>query len=238
MKSKKSLGQNFFINEHLGQKIVDIILKENPENIVEIGSGEGFFTGKIHKKTPNVICIEKDNILAERLSETYKTLTVYNQDFLDFDMSNLPDDILFLGSLPYNASKPIIKKIITSKYFTKPAYFIIQKEVADKYTAQKPYNNLLSINTQIYAYPKKLFNIESGSFRPKPKVRSTFIQFLPKEKLHIPEGFENFLKLAFRFPRKTLKNNLNIDPLNPLSQKRPSEVSLEDYLILFGQNLI
>ena len=237
MKSKRSLGQNFFINEHLGQKIVDIILKESPKNIVEIGPGEGFFTGKIHKKT-NVICIEKDNILAERLSETDKTLTVYNQDFLDFDTSKLPNDVLFFGSLPYNASKPIIKKIITSKYFTRPAYFIIQKEVADKYTAQKPYNNLLSVNTQIYAYPKKLFNIESGSFRPKPRVKSTFIQFLPKEKIYIPEGFTSFLKLAFRSPRKTLRNNLNISSLNPLSQKRPSEMSLEDYLILFGQNLI
>ena len=52
---KKSLGQNFFINEHLGEKIVNIVLEEKPKTVVEIGSGRGFFTGKIHKEIPSVI---------------------------------------------------------------------------------------------------------------------------------------------------------------------------------------
>jgi 16S rRNA (adenine1518-N6/adenine1519-N6)-dimethyltransferase len=238
MNFKKSLGQNFFINEHLGQKIVEIILKENPKNVVEIGPGEGFFTGKIHKNVPNVVCIEKDDNLAKRLSESDKSLIIYNKDFLNFDISKLPKDSIFFGSLPYNVSKPIIRKIITSKYFTKPAFFIIQKEVADKYIAKEPDNNILSLNTQLYSIPKKLFNIESGSFRPKPKVKSAFIMFSPKRDINIPNGFESFLKTAFRSPRKTLKNNLKINSQSLLLQKRPSELSLNEYLILFSENLI
>lgn len=238
MRKKKSLGQNFFINEHLGQKIVSIVLEKNPETVVEIGSGEGFFTRKIHAQVPFVICIEKDDILANRLYNENKALVVYNEDFLDFDLRKLPKNSLFFGSLPYNVSKPIIKKIITSKYFTEPAFFIIQKEVADKYIAKEPNNNLLSLTTEIHATPKRLFNIKSGSFRPKPKVTSTFIKFTPKEKISIPERFESFLKLAFKSPRKTLKNNLGLKETSPVLQKRPSELSLNEYIMLFNQKMV
>jgi 16S rRNA (adenine1518-N6/adenine1519-N6)-dimethyltransferase len=240
MEIKKSLGQNFFINEHLGEKIVEIILAEKPKNIVEIGPGEGFFTGKIQKNSPDtrIVCIEKDNLLARRLSELNKSITVYNEDFLNFDMSKLPEDIIFFGSLPYNVSKPIIKKIISSQYFIRSAFFIIQKEVADKYTAKEPDNNILSLTAQLYSIPQKLINIENSSFRPKPKVKSTFIKFSPKEKSNIPEGFEDFLKKCFRTPRKTLKNNLNTNSSSALLSKRPSELSLNEYLFLFSQNLI
>jgi len=238
MKHKKSLGQNFFINEHLGQKIVNTILKENPEVVVEIGPGKGFFTRKIHKVIPSIICIEKDNILAKRLQQEDKTLIVYNEDFLDFDLTKLPENTLFFGSLPYNVSKPIIRKIVTSEYFKKPSFFIIQKEVANKYIAKEPKNNILSLMTEIYSVPKKLFNIKSPSFKPKPKVESTFIKFIPKKKILVPKGFENFLKLAFKSPRKTLKNNLKIKEISPILQKRPSELSLNEYIMLFNQKMV
>ena len=235
---KKSLGQNFFINEHLGEKIANIVLEEKPKTVVEIGSGRGFFTGKIHKEVPTVICIEKDNNLAQGLGDTDKTLTIYNEDFLDFDMRKLPTDILFFGSLPYNISKPIIRKIITSKHFTRPAFFIIQKEVAEKYIAKEPDNNLLSLTTQIYALPKKLFNINSGAFRPKPKVTSALIKFTPIEKISVEKEFEGFLKTAFVSPRKTLKNNLRVKDITPLLLKRPSELTLDEYVKLFHENLL
>jgi 16S rRNA (adenine1518-N6/adenine1519-N6)-dimethyltransferase len=237
--SKRSLGQNFFINEHLGEKIIQTISEFNPNVIVEIGPGRGFFTGKLQSICEKLICIEKDNNLAGILSQQYPCISVYNEDFLKFDLKNLPKDTMFFGSLPYNVSKPIIKKILTSKNFTKPCFFIIQKEVADKYTAYAPNNNLLSLTAQIYAKPKKLLNINSGSFRPKPKVESSFIQFSPLEnKNTFPLGFENFLNKAFSSPRKTLKNNLKTKSANPLLKKRPAELALEEYLILFNENLI
>lgn len=237
--SKKSLGQNFFINEHLGEKIISIISKENPEIITEIGPGRGFFTGKLQSICKNLICIEKDNNLAEILLGQYPLLKIYNEDFLNFDINMLPEDTFFFGSLPYNLSKPIIKKIITSERFNRPCFFIIQKEVADKYTAEAPDNNILSLTAQIYSKPEKLFNINSGSFRPKPKVESAFTKFSPlQDKKDIPRDFEIFLNKAFSSPRKTLRNNLKINNPNPLLQKRPAELTLDEYLILFNENLI
>jgi 16S rRNA (adenine1518-N6/adenine1519-N6)-dimethyltransferase len=238
MRTKRSLGQNFFINEHLGEKIVEIILSENPSSVTEIGPGRGFFTGKLHENILNIYCVEKDDHLAQMLEQQYPSIVIHNEDFLDFNLDNLPKDTLFFGSLPYNVSKPIIRKILTSENFTKPAYFIIQKEVAEKYIAKEPKNNLLSLSTQLYATPKKIFNIKSGSFRPKPKVESAFVRFTPNKQENIPEGFESFLRKAFGSPRKTLRNNLKTKNANPLLDKRPSELSLNEYLILFHQNLI
>ena len=237
--SKKSLGQNFFINEHLGEKIVKEISKENPSSITEIGPGRGFFTRKLHTISPKITCIEKDDTLAKELSERDSSLIVHNEDFLNFDLSKLEKDTLFFGSLPYNISKPIIKKIISSKYFNNSCFFIIQKEVAEKYIATTPRNNLLSLITHLYAEPKRIFNINSGAFRPKPKVESSFIKFTPiKQQIEIPKNFEHFLIKCFRSPRKTLRNNLNTKTSDTLLQKRPSELTLNEYLILFKKNLI
>jgi 16S rRNA (adenine1518-N6/adenine1519-N6)-dimethyltransferase len=238
VKTKKSLGQNFFVNEHLGEKIANVVSEEKSLNLTEIGGGRGFFTRKLQKSYSNLFCIEKDNVLARNLSIELPDITVFNQDFLEFDLDRLPEETVFFGSLPYNISKPIIKKIITSNRFNKPCFFIIQKEVADKYVALEPDNNLLSLTTRLYATPKKLFNINSGAFRPKPRVESAFIRFDPLLKKDIPNGFESFLQKCFRSPRKTIKNNLGVKSDNPLLEKRPAQLSLNEFLILYSENLL
>jgi 16S rRNA (adenine1518-N6/adenine1519-N6)-dimethyltransferase len=243
MKAKKSLGQNFFVNESLGNKIVETLLETQPSTVVEIGPGKGFFTEKILKNSVNTIVIEKDNDLAEYLKIQYPNLKVLNEDFLDLDLNslNLPEDTAFFGSLPYNVSKPIIRKILESNKFTKPAYFIIQKEVAEKYIAIEPNNNILSVNTTLFAKAKKLFDISKGSFRPVPKVTSSFIKFTPDVKILEIENlnnFQNFIKQAFTSPRKTVRNNLKSilkgkDIKSDLLEKRPQQLSLQEFVKLF-----
>ncbi len=241
---KKSLGQNFFVNENLGKTIIQYIAESNPDVIVEIGPGRGFFTEKLEKLNKELLLVEKDDDLAKSLSQTYSS--VVNIDFLDWDFKEIEKykskKILFFGSLPYNVSKPIIQKVISSKFFNMPAYFIIQKEVAEKYTSKAPNNNILSIKTQYFAQPKKLIDINPGSFLPAPKVISSFIQFSPITKLPNVD-FRKFLKFVercFRSPRKTLNNNLKGFSLNKydakLLSKRPQELTLEEYITLF-QNI-
>lgn len=242
---KKSLGQNFFINEHLGERIVSYIAQESPDLIVEIGPGRGFFTQKLSKVTPNLLLIEKDDELSRDLSLIYSN--ILNTDFLDWDFKELntgkDKKIIFFGSLPYNVSKPIIQKIISSKFFNNNCYFIVQKEVAEKYVAKSPDSNILSLKSQLFANPTKLFDISPGSFFPPPKVTSSLICFVPKQqKIQVDsEKFVKFLEKSFRSPRKTLRNNLkgtnfNVDTL-PLLDKRPQELTLDEYLFLFN-NLI
>jgi len=251
MKTKKSLGQNFFINKNLSKQIVESALKEKPDIIVEIGPGTGSFTKEFYSTGTKLILIEKDDELYKNLQISFPSSQIENCDFLEWDLDFLKsykkEKILFFGSLPYNVSKLIIKKIVESNYFLKPAYFIIQKEVAEKYTSKEPNNNLLSLKTQIYATPKKLFNISPDSFRPKPKVDSSFTVFTPKNKsidVNIKD-FKKFLQICFKQPRKTLRNNLkeiypNISKndmeeiFKELLLKRPQHLSFEEFLFLYN----
>ena len=249
MKTKKSLGQNFFINKNLCEQISEIVLKENPETVIEIGPGTGSFTHFLSQGKQDLVLIEKDDDLAKNLALDFPRAEIKNVDFLEWDMSELEkfrkQKIVLFGSLPYNVSKPIIRKIISSEYFSNPSFFIIQKEVAEKYTGREPDNNLLSLETQIYTYTKRLFDISPSSFRPKPKVNSSFVVFTPKEEtpsIQI-EKFKAFLRMSFSQPRKTLKNNLKNylkdrdfeqNKLKELLSKRPQHLSLEDFLFLYN----
>jgi len=238
MKAKKSLGQNFFVNENLGNYIVDILSNSNCTSVVEIGPGLGFFTEKLIKKFKNVIVIEKDKEIAQNLKFQFPKVLVINNDFLDIDLDTIADqNTTFFGSLPFNVSKKIIKKIIESRYFTNPSFFIIQKEVAEKYLYKQPYS-ILSLTTAIYADCKKVFDISPDSFRPKPHVTSSFISFSPtSRKINNKEDIANLIKLSFRQPRKNILNNLKGTRFEKGTQEfknlRPEQLSLDDYIKLY-----
>lgn len=241
---KKSLGQNFFVNENLGKQIIQYVENDNPDVIVEIGPGRGFFTKKLSTLAPNIILVEKDDDLALQLQEEFSNINVLNEDFLDWDMKKLEQfnkkRIVFFGSLPYNVSKPIIHKIISSPFFNSNSYFIIQKEVAEKYTSNIPNNNILSLKTQLFANIKKILDINPGSFLPRPKVNSSLVKLSPitssYENINY-EKFITFIEQCFKSPRKTLRNNLKGREINPkneqLMSKRPSELTLDQYLDIF-----
>ncbi len=239
MELKKSLGQNFFINENLGNQILSHISNEPCPYVVEIGPGAGFFTMKLKNMGKKLLAIEKDNTLTEKLLE--QGINVVNVDFLDWDFKELEDEsAIFFGSLPYNVSKQIISKIISSKYFTNNCYFIVQKEVAEKYVAKAPNSNLLSLRSQIYANCKKILDIGPSSFRPAPKVNSSLIMFSPTQRVSQIDisTFESFLEQCFTHPRKTLRNNLRgykfSNNFEKLLLKRPQHLSLEEFLQLFN----
>lgn len=247
MKKKKSLGQNFFVNKNLAERIIEILLVNLPDVVVEIGPGGGYFTDLIASKVKSLVLIEKDDDLALDLSLKYPKVDVVNKDFLDWDLNELQkyadSKILFFGSLPYNVSKKIIRKIIFSKYYKNPSFFIIQKEVAQKYIAKAPDSNVLALETALFADCKKLFDISSDSFRPMPKVTSSFIQFTPNEKLGEKlqniDDFISFLFDCFNHRRRTVANNLkkyNLenDELLKILEKRPQHLSLSDCLLLYS----
>ncbi len=242
-KPKRSLGQNFFVNTHLAERIVDTVLEEKPDFIVEIGPGKGFFTKIFKEKFDNMLVVEKDYELARVVEDL--PVTTLNTDFLDWNFTELEKykekKITFFGSLPYNVSKKIISKIIESKYFNTSSYFIIQKEVAEKYTADAPNNNFLAIRTKLYSESKRILNIKADSFRPRPNVESSLIKITPnKKEIENLDGFTAFLEECFRQPRKILGNNLRryyftkSFEVEKLLSKRPQHLTLGEYILLFS----
>ena len=116
IKAKKSLGQNFLIDNNIIDKIINIVPITNNE-ILEVGPGTGNLTKQILKSNPRkMFLVEKDTVLAESLKEIIdERVIIYNEDILKFDEKNLSKSkIIVFGNLPYNVSTEILSTWITS----------------------------------------------------------------------------------------------------------------------------
>ena len=200
IKAKKSLGQNFLIDQNIIDKIVNIIELKN-KNILEIGPGTGNLTEGILKKNPKkVLVVEKDNDLTSLLKEKFKNkIEVINKDILKIDENLLSDQTLTVfGNLPYNISTEILCKWILNikeKIWFDCLILMFQKEVADRIISDfntKSYGRL-TILANWRLHIKKICDISPLSFQPKPKIDSTVLFFKPK-KIFFIKKFKKFRK--------------------------------------------
>jgi 16S rRNA (adenine1518-N6/adenine1519-N6)-dimethyltransferase len=241
MNLKKSLGQNFFNNPTLADKICALVVSKQPTKILEIGPGDGYFTKRFVDLNQKVVAIEKDDVLSHHLEIKLPEIQVINSDFFDVNISEiaLGENPVVYGSLPYNVSKFIIRELL-EKTDIKHFYFIIQKEVALKYQGEKN-SSLQFITTKLFADSKVQFHISPGSFIPRPKVESSFIHLQRNtNSLNIDTNlFLKIVKKAFTNPRKTLKNNfqgMNIGEkaASKYYTKRAQELTFDDFMEIYN----
>ena len=146
IKAKKSLGQNFLVDNNILEKIVSYVNIEN-KTVLEVGPGTGNLTSFILEKKPNkLLVIEKDNTLTEKLKELFSNkVTVINDDILKIDETKLFNEkVIVFGNLPYNISTEILSKwIINSrkKLWFECLILMFQKEVADRIIAKSNTSN-------------------------------------------------------------------------------------------------
>jgi len=187
-KPKKSLGQNFLIDNNIINKIIQLF-DANNNNIVEIGPGTGNLTKKIIEQNPkSLVLIEKDKELANYLKTKlagHENLKIFNEDILKFELEdNIKKDSIIIGNLPYNISSQILAKLIKFKKWLpkyKKLILMFQKEVADKILAKHNLSSFgrLAILTNARLKITNHFNISQNSFYPIPKVKSTILVFEP-----------------------------------------------------------
>ena len=219
IKAKKSLGQNFLIDENILEKIVNIIqIKE--KNILEIGPGTGNLTSYILKKNPRkVIVVEKDKNLAEKLKQSFKKeVSVINKDILEIDETSLINEkFIVFGNLPYNISTEILSKWIINlkdNFWFDHLILMFQKEVADRIISKfntSTYGRL-SILANWKLKVEKICDVKPFSFSPKPKVDSSLLLFSPKIKIFKikdPKNLEKVTRVFFSHRRKMLKKPFN-----------------------------
>ena len=249
IKAKKSLGQNFLIDQNIIKKIIDIVdIKD--KNILEIGPGTGSLTLEIFKKKPKkIILIEKDDKLVKILKDKFnKDIEFINKDVLEIDENNLNNKILTVfGNLPYNISTEILSKWILNinpkKVWFSCLVLMFQKEVADRIISKfntKDYGRL-AILANWRLNIKKIMDIKPSSFQPKPKVESTVLFFEPKKnfaKFKDAKNLEKITRIFFMHRRKMIKkpfnqlfnNNKNIaSELGIDLSLRPQNLDFETY---------
>lgn len=218
---KKNLGQNFLQDKNIIDKIVNAPDYGDNNLVIEIGPGAGALTKELLKKVDRAILYEVDTRLEKILNKELSTFVNYELIFDDFlnrdvnkDISKYDFDNLYIvANLPYYITTPIITKIINDKIPINEIVIMIQKEVADRFSAKpgsKEYGQI-TVFLNYFFDIDNVCNVSKNCFFPKPKVDSAVIKMKKKESNDYIKNFDVFNKLvkdSFRFKRKTIKNNL------------------------------
>ena len=248
IRAKKSLGQNFLIDNQILRQIVDCVKIEN-KTILEIGPGTGNLTKCIlNKKPKEFTVIEKDNYLIKKLKDQFEEkINIINNDVLNVNENSLfSEKAIVFGNLPYNISTEILSKwIINLKddFWFEYLILMFQKEVANRIIAKYNHRNYgrLSILANWKLSIKKICDIKPNSFSPKPKIDSSLLLFTPKKdfyKISNPKNLEKITRIFFNNRRKMIKKPFNqifngnskiLEKLKIDLNLRPQNLNIETY---------
>ena len=254
IKAKKSLGQNFLVDQNILKKISNsTIIKD--KIVLEIGPGTGNLTSYILEKNPKrMVVIEKDSELSNQLKNKFNNeINIINDDILKIDENILfSEKVTVFGNLPYNISTEIISKWIINlqnSFWFECLVLMFQKEVANRIIAEFNTSDYgrLSILCNWKLNIKKICDIKPNAFSPKPKVDSSLLIFYPKKKfikIKNPNNLEKVTRIFFNQRRKMLKRPYNqlfngnqsiVKKLKIDLTLRPQNLNLETYYKLASE---
>ncbi len=220
---QKKFGQNFLIDTHVLDKIIQAADITKEDMVLEIGPGIGTMTQYLAEAAGKVVAVEIDSHLIPILSETlsgYDNVKVINEDVLKMDIHELADQenagrtIKVVANLPYYITTPIIMGLFESHVPVESITVMVQKEVAQRMQTGPGNKNYgaLSLAVQYYAKPYIVANVPPNCFMPRPKVGSAVIRLTRYEEPPVKVEDEKFMfdiiRAAFNQRRKTLRNAL------------------------------
>ena len=242
---RKKWGQNFLTDSNLLDRIVRTVEPQENDSFLEIGPGDGSLTELIFPKVKKMVVVEIDPLLIKHLSirSDLDGLHIIHGDILLQDIEDLPieEPVRIVGNIPYNITSSIIFWLIEQLDFWDDAFIMMQKEVAQRLTANistKEYSRI-SVVVGAYLDMEMCFKIPPDVFIPKPKVESAIIRFTKKSSPIVADNqyvkFNKIVKMAFSKRRKMLRNSLNDFDI-PVSiqeeidfTRRPETLSIEEF---------
>lgn len=220
---QKRFGQNFLIDEHVLEKIIESSGITKDDFILEIGPGIGTMTQYLAEAAREVAAVEIDSSLIPILKDTLKdwdNVSVINNDILKTDIKKIADEknggkpVKVVANLPYYITTPIIMGLFESHVPIDSITIMVQKEVADRMQegpGSKEYG-ALSLAVQYYAKPEIVVNVPPSCFMPQPKVGSAVIRLTRHSEPPVTVKSEKLLfqviRASFNQRRKTLANGL------------------------------
>ncbi len=221
---QKKFGQNFLIDTHVLERIIEAAGITKDDMVLEIGPGIGTMTQYLAEAAGKVIAVEIDKNLIPILGDTlsaYDNVRVINDDVLKVDIQKLVDEenggrpIKIVANLPYYITTPIIMGLFENHVPMESITVMVQKEVADRMQTgpgSKDYG-ALSLAVQYYADPYIVANVPPNCFMPRPKVGSAVIKLTCHENPPVQVEDERLLfdiiRASFNQRRKTLANGLS-----------------------------
>jgi 16S rRNA (adenine1518-N6/adenine1519-N6)-dimethyltransferase len=246
----RRLGQHFLIRKPILQRIAAAACEKSEPVVIEIGPGKGALTEYLLARADRVLAIETDPSLVRRLNERFShatNLTLIQGDVLATNLAQWGPAVV-AGNLPYYITSPILKKVLALGPLLRRAVLTMQKEVAERLTAEPGtrHYGFLTVQTRLFATTEILFAVPPSAFRPSPKVDSAVVRLQPHQ---LPdqwaiEDLPSFLKFVgqcFRHKRKTICNNLaglydKADlAARPETSLRAEQFSISEFAELYHQ---
>ncbi|MCQ9210133.1 16S rRNA (adenine(1518)-N(6)/adenine(1519)-N(6))-dimethyltransferase RsmA [Granulicatella seriolae] len=222
---KKSLGQNFLVDSNILTRMLDEAGVSKETNVIEIGPGIGALTERLARAAKKVVAFEIDQRLLPVLDETlapYDNVNVIHADILEVNLAetlsqefDLSEPLLVVANLPYYITTPIIMNLLESGLPIDGFAMMMQKEVAQRMTAQpgtKAYGSL-TVAIQYWCQARIGFIVPRTVFNPPPNIDSAILILTKREKPVVAVDDQDFffalVRHSFTQRRKTLWNNLS-----------------------------
>ncbi len=248
LQPRKRFGQNFLVDRHVIDKIIQVVQPKGDEHIVEIGPGNGAITGGLLFSAGQLDLVEIDRDLVKVLESRFgDKVTIYSEDVLKFDLESLArgKPLRIVGNLPYNISTPLLFKLMQYTRLITDMHFMLQREVVERLVSETstPAYGRLGIMAQYYCRIEKCFDVAAEAFDPAPNVQSAVVKLVPYEELPYPVTDPAILRrivtTAFSHRRKTMRNALKsildeatIAEAGIDCNLRPENISLDQYAAL------
>lgn len=217
--AKKSLGQNFLMHARIAERIA-MAAELAPEDVVfEIGPGTGMLTRELLKLAKQVIALEADYELFEKLQSDFASeiadgrLDLRHGDIRTFDIASLPEGYALVANIPYYLTGEIFRMFLASSNQPSRMTLLVQKEVAERIARSKK-ESILSLSVKAFGEPKYVFTVPRGAFKPAPNVDSAVltIRGISRKHFHAKSKELRFFELlhaGFAHKRKFVRKNLS-----------------------------
>ena len=227
LRLKKSLGQNFLLNqgkaEQIAQAALEAAAELAAETIIEIGPGLGALTALLGRSGKRVVAFEIDERLRPALTEALaglENVTVCWEDFLHADLPAVTcgQPYVAAGNLPYQITAPLLEKLFGDP-LCRALVITVQKEVAQRLGAEpgaREYGPLTLFCRYHAAVIETMVRLSPGDFLPAPKVASVALKLVRRSAPPFAEPgaaqFTRTVRAAFNHRRKSLLAGLALAP--------------------------
>lgn len=227
---RKRLSQNFVIDPHVLDDVVEAARLSPDDVVIEVGPGLGALTESLADAARFVIAVEYDERLATHLATRLahrRNLLVVQGDVLHADPAGLliraglaPEvagsrqypPYQVVANLPYHITSPAIRRFLWSDLPPERMVLMVQKEVAERIAAGPGKASLLSVMVQLYAETELVATVPPHAFFPAPEVHSAVIRLTTRPTPAVPiddrEAFLSIVSAGFSHARKQLHNAL------------------------------
>ena len=257
LKARKSLGQNFLVNEAVRDNIIEAAGLLAGDTVIEVGPGLGVLTEKLALYAGRVIAVELDDSLAERLTNRlsrFSNIQIINDDILSLDLTALVKGGAYkvVANIPYYITSPILRFFMQAELRPSLMVIMMQEEVARDVTAKPGAMGFLAVSMRLFSIPRMICRVPADCFYPAPRVDSAVVRFdilaRPAVEVADVEGFLEMVHAGFKAPRKQLHNSLAIGlDLEPAaadeilkragidSHRRPGTLTLDEWSALYRE---